>query len=134
MQGLQNGLQVGNGRQVHMSTQLKSSESLTFLKLWLQELRKADLRKKNRKNALAHVIAKPTDVCVWALGTARLQPYTIPLGSSLALLPLNQVCFETPCGTQMAELLQAPYPHSSIAGGEQNKTAHANVLTHMGPN
>lgn len=54
-----------------------------------------------------------------------------PRVSSSALLPLNRVCLETPCGTQMA----AAPPHPSTAGARAKQNCpHILVSTHIGPN
>ena len=74
-----------------------------FSHSWLKELKKAGLRnmKKKRKTILVHVTEKSRYMYL-SLGTAWVQAHMMPLGSSLALLSLNWVCFESSCGSQMA--------------------------------
>lgn len=64
----------GNTRKVHISTQLNSSDKtrwiLRFLSLLVERTKENWLEEEERKNALAHVMKKSTDVCFWALDTA----------------------------------------------------------------
>ena len=50
---------------------------------------------------MAHVTEKSRYMYL-SLGTAWVQSHMMPLVSSLALLSLNWVCFESSCGSQMA--------------------------------
>lgn len=100
------GVNFGNMRKVHLSTQLKSSDKtrwiLRFLSLLVERTKENWLEEEKGRMHWLMSRKKSTDVRIWALDTAWFQPHMTPLGCSWALLPLNAVCFETPCGTQMA--------------------------------